>query len=542
MIGPSLSARLPGGSSRSATGTLSAKPGAMLPDALPFRLKLETTAAPLSSAGPARTALNGERFELSVRSDGAFGNPRAKDEGLPTGQETVSTDDQDEVPENTLPVLPLIFDSPDYTVESRVALVPSAIRPAPATMTDALTPLVQPLSDDSAQVEASAAPAIVGWTGGQAMPDRAVPVIASNSSASATEAKPSQPVPNAPGKLGDAAEPPQSTVAENGTELPGIAAKPLHPDSPLATVAKDNTGVPAAGAERMAKQASRAIDVHEITTPSVADRRPVIGEPRAETSAAVTIAGQLMAPRRAIAATGRAADRSHAAIDHAAGPVTDLPKAPEAPRADTGSADTGRNLSPPNSQPAMSQQGDAAATLIQNYQASFAAQTHASAASGLSQPQATPAAFIPFDQQFGQHVAAAIGSAINAMSVKNGMLMLQVTPERLGRIEIEIDPAMDRLQITTESEAVRGAIAQAHGRIEQELRFAGQRITTIDVTARDTATGQSQHGPTDQHGSENAAQHSGSQRQNVRAALHERQGEVSAQPDRPRPSSNILYA
>ena len=160
----------------------------------------------------------------------------------------------------------------------------------------------------------------------------------------------------------------------------------------------------------------------------------------------------------------------------------------------------------------------------------------------------TAPAPVPFDAQFGQRVSAAIGAAMNAMTVQDGTLMLQISPERLGRIEIAIDRASERLQITTENESVRGAIAQAHSRIEQELRAAGQRIGTIDVATRDASTGtgqgqnqnQPQAGTDQQRGQQNAAQQSFG-----RMGIDGRRAapEIDT-PSRPngRPSSNILYA
>ena len=169
-------------------------------------------------------------------------------------------------------------------------------------------------------------------------------------------------------------------------------------------------------------------------------------------------------------------------------------------------------------------------------------------ATNASNPIFTAPAPVPFDAQFGQRVSAAIGAAMNAMTVQDGTLMLQISPERLGRIEIAIDRASERLQITTENESVRGAIAQAHSRIEQELRAAGQRIGTIDVATRDASTGtgqgqnqnQPQAGTDQQRGQQNAAQQSFG-----RMGIDGRRAapEIDT-PSRPngRPSSNILYA
>ncbi|MBH9538593.1 flagellar hook-length control protein FliK [Novosphingopyxis sp. YJ-S2-01] len=160
----------------------------------------------------------------------------------------------------------------------------------------------------------------------------------------------------------------------------------------------------------------------------------------------------------------------------------------------------------------------------------------------------TAPAPVPFDAQFGQRVSAAIGAAMNAMTVQDGTLMLQISPDRLGRIEIAIDRASERLHITTENESVRGAIAQAHSRIEQELRAAGQRIGTIDVATRDPSTGtgqgqsqnQAQAGTDQQRGQQNAAQQSFG-RMGIDGRRAAPEIDTSSRPNG-RPSSNILYA
>ena len=191
-----------------------------------------------------------------------------------------------------------------------------------------------------------------------------------------------------------------------------------------------------------------------------------------------------------------------------------------------------------------------AAHLTQPIQLPSAA-PHASASSAQTPPAAAmfaPATPIPFDRQFGQRLGGAIGAAMNAMTVKDGMLLLQISPDRLGKIEIAIDKGNDRMQITTDNEAVRGAIAQAHGRIEQELRAVGHRIGSIDVETRDSAanaqTGNNQAGAGQQRGDQNAAQQSPAPRSNSSARTTDRTGEhAAAQPSTGgRPSSNIFYA
>ena len=159
---------------------------------------------------------------------------------------------------------------------------------------------------------------------------------------------------------------------------------------------------------------------------------------------------------------------------------------------------------------------------------------------------------IPFDQQFGPRVGSAISAAMNSMAVKDGTLLLQIAPDHLGKLEIAIDQASERLHITTENESVRSAIAQAHGRIEQELRSAGHRMQ-VDVAARDNAA-TSQNGTAGQQhqaGQSEANAQSQSQSQGQARVGHRDPRSPGGQPnDAPlpgqapgqRPSSNIHYA
>ena len=159
---------------------------------------------------------------------------------------------------------------------------------------------------------------------------------------------------------------------------------------------------------------------------------------------------------------------------------------------------------------------------------------------------------IPFDQQFGPRVGSAISAAMNSMAVKDGTLLLQIAPDHLGKLEIAIDQASERLHITTENESVRSAIAQAHGRIEQELRSAGHRMQ-VDVAARDSAATSQNGTAAQQHqaGQSEANAQSQSQSQGQARVGHRDPRSPGGQPnDAPlpgqapgqRPSSNIHYA
>ncbi len=156
----------------------------------------------------------------------------------------------------------------------------------------------------------------------------------------------------------------------------------------------------------------------------------------------------------------------------------------------------------------------------------------------------TPFASVPFDRRFGQRIGGAIGAAMNAITVKDGVMLLQITPERLGRVSIALDTTTERLHITAENEAVRGAIAQAHGRIEQDLRHAGQRLAAIEVESRDTRSDLSQGGQNgaQQRGHNPAAQGPGRASGGARGDAPGHADRPAAAPTRAAPAHNIFYA
>ncbi|MEM1132567.1 MAG: flagellar hook-length control protein FliK [Pseudomonadota bacterium] len=94
-----------------------------------------------------------------------------------------------------------------------------------------------------------------------------------------------------------------------------------------------------------------------------------------------------------------------------------------------------------------------------------------------SLPQAnTP---IAFDNQFADRIAQEVAM----ISKTDRGISLQVTPERLGTINIEImqGPNGDTVRMTAEDADVRQIIMQAQARIEQEMRQAGQKLGSFEV-------------------------------------------------------------
>ncbi|MEO1045867.1 MAG: flagellar hook-length control protein FliK [Pseudomonadota bacterium] len=92
-------------------------------------------------------------------------------------------------------------------------------------------------------------------------------------------------------------------------------------------------------------------------------------------------------------------------------------------------------------------------------------------------PQATTP--VALDSQFADRIAREI-----AMISKTAQgISLQVTPERLGTINIEIMPGDngDTVRLTAEDAEVRQIILQTQSRIEQDMRQSGQKIASFEV-------------------------------------------------------------
>ncbi|WOE74770.1 flagellar hook-length control protein FliK [Alterisphingorhabdus coralli] len=100
-----------------------------------------------------------------------------------------------------------------------------------------------------------------------------------------------------------------------------------------------------------------------------------------------------------------------------------------------------------------------------------------------SLPQAnTP---IAFDNRFADRIAQEVAM----ISKTDRGISLQVTPERLGTINIEIMQGAngDTVRMTAEDADVRQIIAQAQSRIEQEMRQAGQKLSSFEVAGGDVS-------------------------------------------------------
>ena len=127
MNGPSLALSLTAMSPAGATGTLSAKPEAMLGNALPFRLQLEASTAPLSPLAGGAVLQRDDRFVMPGCLGDGF-DPLAPDATGPGSPGLVTQTDHPHQDPGTpdsadtpLPALPLIFDMPHLAAPPVIA-------------------------------------------------------------------------------------------------------------------------------------------------------------------------------------------------------------------------------------------------------------------------------------------------------------------------------------------------------------------------------------------------------------------------------------
>lgn len=164
-------------------------------------------------------------------------------------------------------------------------------------------------------------------------------------------------------------------------------------------------------------------------------------------------------------------------------------------------------------------------------------------AQGLAVPAATgpvpaaPLESLAFDAGFIGNVETQIARVMGGSQ----MVRMQIMPEHLGRIDIEMlaGPERDQVRIVTEHNAVRDTLVQSQVRLEQDLRNNGNRNTEVTVELRQQSAGtqggsaQQQRG---QSGQETGAGRESIPRQTTADTIRE-----SATP-RPRPRGNVRYA
>lgn len=516
----------------SSTGTVSARPETMFDKTLPFRRQLEASTAP--HAAPATASAQPAHVKFAVPSAvGEEGDPLAVETSAVDKNDAAQPrDKQDTTDANPNAMAPIIVLA---SVASPLSLpaVPAggaALAPTTGTSRDPAGSALPPQTTDT--------PANDGLQSGSRNAVRSAPCLVTRRAIDLPA--------------------PASDVAKAATATAASAI--LTPATPAAPATATSTAPPV---------------IHAPTPPAIQSSAAARGEPATSAQlqndqAARTAVTQTL-PNAASATGAAQVIQANGIVGLANATPTRAAQGSKVNGAQTGESETsatnrtpapnlastlqrsiGDKPAPAHSNaptapaPAPVLAVDTSAQPVQNF-AQVVAQQTAPAQASTATPQNLPtAATVPFDHNFGQRIGGAISAAMSAMSIKNGAILLQITPEGFGKLEIALDRKMERLQITTENEAVRGAIAQAHGRIEHELRQAGQRITTIDVATRDGATRHDGNGGSEQrNGQGNAqgnAQQSGGARPDQRSFSPHRSGPVRGESELQKPPANVFYA
>lgn len=165
-------------------------------------------------------------------------------------------------------------------------------------------------------------------------------------------------------------------------------------------------------------------------------------------------------------------------------------------------------------------------------------------ASGSVAPQAAAQAQLPVHNlAFDAGFVAGIESQIAKLADGGQMVKIQVMPEHLGRIDIEMlaGPDRDQVRIVTEHDAVRDTLVSSQHRLEQDLRSNGQRNAEVTVELRQQSPG-TQNGSAQQQqqrgqsGAESASARDAAQRQ----PAADQTSDANPAPRRPR--GNVRYA
>ncbi|WP_026091681.1 flagellar hook-length control protein FliK [Blastomonas sp. AAP53] len=153
---------------------------------------------------------------------------------------------------------------------------------------------------------------------------------------------------------------------------------------------------------------------------------------------------------------------------------------------------------------------------------------------------AAPLESLAFDAGFVANIETQIARVANG----GQMVRMQIMPENLGRIDIEMlaGPERDQIRIVTEHDAVRDTLVSSQHRLEQDLRSNAQRPADVTVELRQQSPGmqngsaQQQQQQRSQTGAETMTARDGSQRQQTA----DTGTEVNLPPRRPR--GNVRYA
>lgn len=151
--------------------------------------------------------------------------------------------------------------------------------------------------------------------------------------------------------------------------------------------------------------------------------------------------------------------------------------------------------------------------------------------------EAAPLETLAFDADFVGSVETQIARVIGG----GQMVRMQISPEHLGRIDIEMlaGPERDHVRITTEHDAVRDTLVQSQVRLEQDLRNSSQRNADVTVELRQQSPGTQGGSPQQQRGQ--SGQDAGSARDAL-ARQTAPDAQTESTPAQRRLRGNVRYA
>lgn len=306
------------------------------------------------------------------------------------------------------------------------------------------------------------------------------------------------------------------------SSIEGAAARvSASPASPPATVLSppDPVGTPDVQPETAIPVVSSEVPPAAQVLSAVQHPRPAAPAPRANMS----IAGQ-----RAIQAASQAARPAQAlgAVFDLADPATQPVSAPSRLAAPGGKSS---DIIPPSWAAALN-------AVISPTTGQSLQELAAPLATGSA--ETAPLETLAFDADFVGSVETQIARVIGG----GQMVRMQISPEHLGRIDIEMlaGPERDHVRITTEHDAVRDTLVQSQVRLEQDLRNGSQRTADVTVELRQQSPG-AQGGSAQQQQRGQSGQEAGAARDTLA-----RQTAVDAQaestPAQRRQRGNVRYA
>jgi flagellar hook-length control protein FliK len=439
-------------------------------------------------------------------------------------------------------VLPAIAPTGDQGGRAQVAQ-------SAAMSTDPIAqePLPDLAADAAVPAEMTSAPIVAPVATGQTALDLAAPIAQGQAAAEPRPMASVAPLATAPGATQTAAQPAASVMASPDPVAPAAravpeaapaiaaapstsSATPLGNDAPATFNAQQQAAPqvqaqpaqaqPAqaqpAQAQQVAAPVIQAVQTQQVQPASVS--RTAATTPRATFTPAarrvVDAAAQSPRPAEALSALF---DRADLDIDPAAAfPRTDFP------------APAPMEAVPPSWAAALN------AVTSPSQQLAGVAAPQASAPAN-----AAPLETLNFDAGFVANIETQIARVANG----GQMVRMQIMPENLGRIDIEMlaGPERDQVRIVTEHDAVRDTLVSSQHRLEQDLRSNAQRPTEVTVELR-------QQSPGTQNGSAQQQQQrgqSGAEAASAReAAQRQATGDPAAEaaPATRRPRGNVRYA